>query len=46
MLFAREAVNLGKVAVGERVQYGFRFRNVGNAPLTISDMTAKVLGPR
>ncbi len=43
MLFAREAVNLGKVDAGERVQYDFRFRNVGNAPLTITGVTAKVL---
>ncbi len=43
MLFAREAVNLGRVTAGERVRYDFHFRNVGNAPLTISDVTARVL---
>ncbi len=43
LLFAREAVNLGKVAVGERVQYDFRFRNVGDAPLVVSGATAKAL---
>lgn len=43
MLFTREAVNLGKVAVGERVRYDFRFRNVGNATLLVSDVIVKVL---
>ncbi len=43
MLFAREAVNLGRVTAGERVRYDFRFRNVGNAPLTITGVTVRVL---
>lgn len=43
MFFAREVVNLGKVAAGERVQYDFRFRNVGDSPLVVSDVTAKAL---
>ncbi len=43
MLFAREAVNLGRVASGERIQYDFRFQNVGDAPLVVSGATAKAL---
>ncbi len=41
--FDKDSVDLGKVPLDIPINYAFRFKNVGNAPLNIINTSAKVL---
>jgi hypothetical protein len=43
IVFEESDVGLGKAAPTDRIEYEFRFRNVGDAPLVISDISTKTL---
>ena len=43
IVFEQEDVHFGEAAPADRVEYEFSFRNAGDAPLVISDISAKTL---